>query len=320
MLAKRFFALQHLPSLLAFDGDILTCEMSSLRLDAGLLTLLLLAAAPAPAGAQEDFTLREATSPRAAGMAGAARAFASSSEALLVNPAGIAATSRFNLDANAIFAPETSGRLLSATVIDSKLNAEESVPLGGGVGYWNYASGSGAARRSGSVAVLGLAVPLWPDVLFVGGNARYLNLTGAVRTNALTGDLGVIARFASLFSLAAVGYNLIDIHSAEAPRAWGFGAALGRDPDFHIDVDVRIDQDAQGAWKPAIAAGAEYLVAGIFQPRVGYLDDQLRGTRALSAGASIRYGGFALDGFYLKTLERTGWTLGFSLRMLDTPL
>lgn len=294
----------------------MTCLRSAA---AGLLVCALVSISAASAGAQEAFTLRDATSPRAAGMGGAARGFASSSEALLINPAGISATTRFNADVGAIFAPNAGGRLLSATAIDSKLNAEESIPLSGGLGYWHYTSGKGDARRSGSLVVLGLSVPLWPEVLFAGVTARYLKLTGAAPTNAVTADAGVILRPAALLSLAAVGYNLVDVHSVEAPRAWGFGAALGRDPDFHLDVDVRIDQDARGTWKPAIAAGAEYLVARIFQPRVGYIEDRLRATRSLTAGASIRYGGFALEGFYEKTLERADWALGFGLRMLDTP-
>jgi hypothetical protein len=272
------------------------------------------------ASAQGMPTLRDASSVRAAGMGGAARGFASSGEALLINPAGIAATARFNVDLGAVFAPPTSSHLLGASAIDSKLNAEDAFALGGGAGYWHYQSGNGEAQRKGSLIVLGLAAPLVPQTLFLGVAGRYLTLSGAVSSKAVTGDVGLLYKPVPSLGLAAVGYNLIDVHSAEAPRAWGFGLALGRDADLHLDFDVRIDKDAQGGWKPEFQVGAEYLIGGVVEPRVGYVEDRLLGTRTLAMGLTLQYGGLALDASYQKTLQTEGWAFGLALRLLESPL
>ena len=103
------------------------------------LAALVLTAKAARAG--ETPRLRDASSVRAEGMGGAARGFASSDEALLVNPAGIAATTRFNLAAGGLFDLSGRFRTLSVAAVDSQLNAEDSVPISGALGYSWYRSG-----------------------------------------------------------------------------------------------------------------------------------------------------------------------------------
>src|SRR3990172_7208497 len=73
-------------------GDYPAHAMHRNRPAVALLLGLLSGSLPLGASAQGMPTLRDASSVRAAGMGGAARGFASSGEALLINPAGIAAT------------------------------------------------------------------------------------------------------------------------------------------------------------------------------------------------------------------------------------
>src|SRR5690606_21950152 len=72
--------------------------MRPLSVAAPLVGALLLFAS-SPSLAQDFPTLRDVSSVRSAGMGDATRGFASSSEAILLNPAGIAANVRFNIDA-----------------------------------------------------------------------------------------------------------------------------------------------------------------------------------------------------------------------------
>ena len=219
------------------------------------LTLLLLPAGSARA--QSFSTLRDASSIRSAGMGNATRAFASSDEALWVNPAGISATTRFNLNVSAAFELPKGLQLYSVGAIDSKLNAESAFPIAGGLAYSYYRGGTGEEKRSGSIVLLGLALPLWNQSFTVGVTGKYLKLGGAAATNAATLDAGLIIRPISLLSLGAVGYNLVDVHSIEARRSWGFGVALGNDAAFHLAFDVKLEPDEEDHWKVSYFAAGE---------------------------------------------------------------
>ncbi len=284
-----------------------------------LATLLgpLLAAAPCLAQAQQP-TLRDLTSVRAEGMGGASRGFASSDEALLVNPAAIAGTVRFNFDASALYQPTPNFRVFSASAVDSKINADEGFPLSGGAGYYNYNSGAGDTARSGHLAIIGLALPLVPEQLFIGVAPKYLRLTTADgSTNDFNFDAAVMLKVASLVGISAVGYNLIDLGSLELRRAWGFGVAVGSDLTFHVDVDARLDTNAAGQIVPSFAAGAEYLIQSVVVPRLGFSEDRFRGTRELTAGVSVLVTGLAIEASYAHDLVGGGNRFGLALRLLD---
>jgi hypothetical protein len=119
--------------------------------------------------------------------------------------------------------------------------------------------------------------------------------------------------------IAAVGYNLVDVHSPEAARSWGFGAALGRDTDYHLDFDIRLDRNASGETVVSYFVGAEYLVSSVMVPRIGYADDRLRAAHEITGGLSVLLGNLALEGSYLFALGGRGREFGVSLRLLDSP-
>ena len=263
-------------------------------------------------------TLRDASSVRSAGMGNATRGFASSDEALWVNPAGMSAAPRFNINASASFeVPKDRGlQLYTVGAIDSKLNADTSFPLAGGVSYTYYRSGYGEEKRTGSIVLLGLSLALWYENLTLGVTGKYLKLDGAVDTNAVTMDVGLVLRPIDILSIGAVGYNLIGVNSEEARRAWGFGIALGSDKSFRLAFDAKLEKDQEDKWAVSYYGGGEYLIAGMFMPRVGYTWDALRDTHKVGGGLSVFVSGFAVEAAYQYLFEGSHF-FGLSLRVLN---
>jgi hypothetical protein len=252
-------------------------------------------------------------------MGDATRGFASSGETLFVNPAGIAATTRFNIDFTGFLEPAYDTSVFGVAAVDSKLNAEETVAVAGAFGYTYYRSGTDEAVRKGSVVSLGLGLPL-ADFVFVGATGRYLKLSGAVESSAATLDVGTLVRPFPNLGLAAVAQNLIDIQNPEARRAYAFGAAFGTDLDYHLAFDVTLDFDTNGRAVPSYHAGAEAVLLGMVIPRVGFVEDRFRPARYLTSGASvILQRTAALDVMYRHELTGSGRGFGLSLRLLDSP-
>lgn len=288
-----------------------------------LLSVLALTTAMAVGGvgaarAQGMETTRDLTSVRALGMGGAARGFASANESLLLNPAAIAATVRFNLTGTGLFDGANGFRVLGIDAVDSQLNAEEAFAVAGGLGYYSYRSGKGAEARSGSMTALGLALPLLPEVLFLGATVRYLNLSGAVHTRAATADAAVMARLSPAIAVSGIGYGLINVRSPEVRRSWAIGFAAGSDDQYHLDIDVRFDTDAQNRTREAYLVGAEYLIGGVVMPRAGFDYDALRNAREVSGGVSVLVSGLAIEGAYRHQLNGPGRTVGVALRVLSS--
>ncbi|GEM_PF-1191222 len=263
-------------------------------------------------------TLREASSVRSAGMGDATRSFASSDEALWVNPAGMSAAPRFNINSSASFEVPKDRGLQRYTVgaIDSKLNADTSFPLAGGVSYTYYRSGYGEEKRTGSIVLLGLSLALWYENLTIGVTGKYLKLDGAVNTNAVTMDAGLILHPIELLTIGAVGYNLIGVNSEEAQRAWGLGISVGSDKSFRVAFDAKLEKNSKDKWTASYYAGGEYLIAGMFMPRVGYNWDALRETHKVGGGLSVFVSGFAVEAAYQYLFEGSHF-FGISLRVLD---
>ncbi|MFN7133773.1 MAG: hypothetical protein ACK4N5_16975 [Myxococcales bacterium] len=294
--------------------------MAQPPLRASSLAAALLFLLPSAALAQSFPTVRDVSSFRSAGMGDATRGFASSSEAILLNPAGIAANVRFNLDGQALFEPQNDFRVLSATATDSQLNAEETFALSAGFGYYHYTSGpTPETRRSGSIVALALALPIYSDAIFIGFTGKYLSLEGVVNSSAITTDAAVMYRPVNWFGISAIAYNIIDIRNPEARRSFALGTALGTDTEYHVDVDVKLEPNAAGTVSPTFHVGGEYLFAELIMPRVGFIEDRVRMARYVTGGASLLLAPFAIDAMYRYDL--TGGTHGFgvALRLTQIP-
>ncbi len=265
----------------------------------------------------ESPTLRQVTSVQAAGMGGATRGFAEGIDAVLVNPAAIAASPRFSLSAEYVVERNYNRSLLSGCAVDSRINAEDNFNLSGGLFYSYYQSGSGNQAQKGSLLGVALSSPLYPHLIFAGITAKYFNLSGATKSSAVTADAAIMIRPLSPIGISAIGYNLIDIKNPEAQRSWGFGLALGEKGSFHIDIDLHLEKSSQDKYVMGYEAGAEYSIKDFFIPRIGYCDDRLQKNRLISGGFSLVYSGLAFDLSYQQALQGAARRFGFALRIVD---
>jgi len=289
-----------------------------LPLRAVALAAALLGAPGRAAAANETLpTWRDVTSIRAMGEAGASIGYAADTDAIHVNPAGIAATPTFNLMLGGIIGIPSRHYVLTVEGVDSKSNQDMTIPVSGGVSYQYYVSGEGFEGRKGHVLSVALAVPLYPKVAFVGITGRYLKMGGNVVSNAITMDAGLMFRPIELMGIGLTGYNLIDVRSAEARRGWGAGISFGSEKTFHVDVDARLDEDATHTYKPTFSIGGEYLFINMLAPRLGYSEDMLRGAHLITAGLSFIYEGWAIEAAYRQAITGREITFAIGLRMVD---
>ena len=286
-----------------------------------LPTLLALAAAllPVAAHAADELmpTLRDVTSIRAMGKAGASIGYGADTDAIHANPAAIAATPGFNLMLGGFIGIPSRFYVFTVEGMDSKINEDMTIPVSGGLSYQYYVSGDGFQGRKGHVLSVSMAVPMYSKVAYVGITGRYLKMGGNVVSNAITMDAGFFFRPIEMMGIGLTGYNLIDVRSAEARRGWGAGISFGSEKQFHVDVDARLDEDATRTYKPTFTVGGEYLFAGTVAPRIGYSEDLYRGAHLLCAGISVIYEGWAFEAAYRQAIVGKEITFALGLRMVE---
>lgn len=289
-------------------------EMPTLR---ALAAVALLVALPRAAVAESLPTWRDITSVRAMGKAGASIGYGGDTDAIHANPAAVAAQPTFNLLLGGIVGIPQSHYVLTVEAVDSKINEEDVIPVSGGLSYQYYLSGEGFEERKGHVVSLSIAVPAYTKYAYVGVTTRYLHFAGNVVSNSVTMDAGLMIKPIPLMGIGLAGYNLIDVRSAEAKRAWGFGLSVGKENWFHVDLDARLDPDATDTLQPTFTIGGEYLIADLVAPRLGYSEDLYRGAHLICAGVSIIYQGWAIEVAYKHAVLGDEKTFALGLRLLD---
>lgn len=289
-----------------------------------LLPTLLAAAmplllAPARAAAENETlpTMRDVTSIRAMGKAGASIGYGADTDAIHANPAALAATPTFNLMLGGIIGIPSRLYVFTVEAVDSKINEDMTIPVSGGVGYQYYVSGEGFEGRKGHVLSLSLAVPMYSKYAYVGITGRYLKMGGNVVSNAITMDAGLFFRPIEQLGIGLSGFNLIDVRSAEARRGFGMGVSFGSEKTFHVDLDARLDEDATRTYKPTFTLGGEYLIADLVAPRLGYSEDMLRGAHLACAGVSVIYEGWAFEAAFRMAVTGKEISFAIGMRMLD---
>lgn len=250
------------------------------------------AAAEPPAGGIPDLT-----GPRALGLSASVGA-AGANEALLVNPAAIAARKRYSLETLGVIdrrGAETVGGWFGGSVVDSM-----SAPLAAGFGYLRAQEGA----DTGNLWTLALAGSL-ADRLYLGLAGKGFMLKGAHEVTAVTLDAGLFWQVADLLSIGATGYNLVPIaKDAVAPLGLGVGAAIGSDQGAQLTGEWRADFDRLGKTTNRYAAGAEVLLGKTFSLRAGFLEDGVLDTRWWSAGIGVAAAsGVALDVGYRQSFD-----------------
>jgi hypothetical protein len=265
----------------------------------GLLALLLLAPPvrgedPLPTGVPDLIGARGLS-------LGAYRGLAPGNDGIFTNAAALAARRRYTLETQWLLDRRGSDnelQVLTGSVVDS----DGSVT--GGFAYTRVLSGP----WQGSLFHLPVAFPLG-ESFFVGATGKYQALNGPFndQMRAANFDVSAFWQASSMFSLGGAVYNLLDAgHRGEQPRAYGAGAAVGDDRNFHIAVDWRGDAQRQGKLTSLYAFGAEVLLADVAPIRAGYLKDDTRHASFWSAGAGfISSAGVGIDLAYRQCIERS---------------
>jgi len=291
-----------------------------------LLSLLAVCATAPSAHAQEELT-----GVRSMGMGGANRAIVTGNDAIYLNPAGMSQGKKYSLEGNYQYDIGRETHAPGASIVDSVTSA-----MAAGVAY-GYVSGKKTLRtnaldgsvlsnvvdRSGNIVHLGISMPLGKNTS-IGVAGKYMDISygGRSAINAIGVDAGLLYRVSPMIALAVTGYGLTNTGSAEAPRALGFGVAVGPPATFQLAVDWVVDftsaqynesfapsQRVAGT-KHQVFAGMELIFAKSFSLRAGYFHD--RATRLEPDNA------FTVGFGYFSMKNRLGIQVAFQQRFLNT--
>lgn len=237
---------------------------------------------------------------RTTAVGGAVRALGSGVGGLYANPANMALTRVYHLQALGQIWPEAKRQTYGATAVDSVTSR-----LAGGLGaHYGMMDPDGIDRRWTDVR-LGLAVP-FSDKVFAGVAGRYFKLSqdgtgplgssfassglaGDPMLETFTFDAGLTFKPSDQLGIGIVGSNLTNPGHGLLPTMLGGGIGFGT-LDFTLEGDVVADftsyTDASGAKKPKLRTmgGVEYLAGDHYPLRVGYVYDAGATSHAVSGG------------------------------------
>jgi len=235
---------------------------------------------------------------RAMAMGNAFRAVGTSNEAIYLNPAGMALGTKYEIDLAYAFGRGDDLSRFNGSIVDSKTTR-----LATGLAYTRLTGDGVQGELSGSIVNLAFGLPLAERVA-LGFGMKYLGFSDPDRTNAVTGDVGLLVRPADWLSLGAVAYNVIDVNSREAPFRVGGGVAIGTDTSFRLAFDTVADftSDPDRA-ALSFHAGGEYLFDGMMAIRAGFMRRDLDDRNFASAGLGFVSGAAAIEAAYVQSLE-----------------
>ena len=284
----------------------------------------------------------ESETPRSAAMGGAVRAMPSGSAAIFTNPAAMAATPVYHIEALTQYTPETRRWVLGGTIVDSITSR-----LAGAFSIMGtpIAMDPDGLDRSVLDLRLGLAYPL-TDRFILGISGRYLkvNQNGTAgpaygfgssvvsgglydpssgsppqnrfaAVNTATVDAGLVIKPTDSIAIAVVGQNLTYANNGFLPFLVGGGLGYMTDV-FAIGVDGIADLSSwgvPGAARPTarFGGGAEYKIGGLVPVRAGYRYDE--GAKLSTATFGSGYVGqeLAIEASVKRTLANPGATTIF---------
>jgi hypothetical protein len=258
----------------------------------------------------------EIESARMAAMGGALRALGNGVTGIYLNPANIALTRVYHLQALGQFWPEASRQTYGAAAIDSSTSRFAA----GIAGQYGVMDPDGVDRRWTDVR-LALAYPL-SDHLYVGLTGRYLKLrqngfarpgfglpppslassglAGEPIVDGVSFDAGIAIKPTDALYIGLLGTNLSSPGNGFQPTMFGGGVGYGTN-DITVEGDVVADittfTNADGTSRTNLRAmaGFEFLAGDHYPLRVGYRYDKNQGTHALSAGTGYIDPQFSID-------------------------
>ncbi|MBM4379233.1 MAG: hypothetical protein FJ086_08025 [Deltaproteobacteria bacterium] len=273
-----------------------------------LLTLLLSLGLPLAAAGQEGPDLRELSTARALGMGGAYRALGIAGEAVVGNPAAMSLYRRYAVDVTGAYDLQSKYAFGNATIVDSQTNV-----LAAGVAYHLVTLGSGEQQRLTHHNTLALSFPL-SDVLMIGTSGKYLLTSGAISSNAVTLDVGVLVRLLGLV-VGVSGHNLVDISNPDATRYYALSLGYGGGGPLNLALDLRSDLGPRAVETLTVNAGVEYVLGQLVPVRVGYSNDRRLGRQDLSVGTGFVVDSTGVDVAYRRELDGKGQMLLVTFRL-----
>ena len=257
---------------------------------------------------------------RPLGMAQAFTPNASGNGALYHNPAGVATSLMYSVEAAYEVSDDTN--IFNASVVDSKINPR----LAAGAAY-SYTSGQDAAKGvTGHDARLVLGSQVVPDLMVLGVGGRYVDFSGPEDTGfrGFTLDVGAVLRLTEGLFLGAAGRNLIDLCADDedeicpagmAPRTVSGGVAFGTSLGFQVVADVQADLSDADHTAMRYAGGAELLLAQLLALRGGYQYFQSTRSSGLAFGGGLKTGVAGFDLGYQYDFESSSYILSLALQL-----
>ena len=258
------------------------------------------ATADAPVSFAYDYG--EVETPRSAALGGALRAAGNGTTAMFLNPANIAETRVYHIEALGQLTPEYGRQVYGGAIVDSTTNR-----LSGGIAVTGGFLDPKGPDRSWIDVRLALAYPI-SDNFFVGVGGRYLKLTengdgplgsskasGGLKAdksgrNALvnlpTFDAGFTVKAGDMVYIGVSGQNLTFTGNGYLPTLAGGGVGVATS-NFTIEADGLADIGSYDKPVARIMAGGEYLLIDHIPLRVGYRFDQ--GAKSHQIGGGIGY-------------------------------
>lgn len=273
-----------------------------------LVPVLLTLCAGGTALGQEGPDLRELSTARALGMGGAFRALGIAGEAVVGNPAAMSLYRHYAADVTGAYDLQTKYAFGNATIVDSQTNV-----LAAGVAYHLVSLGAGEQQRLTHHNTLALSFPL-SDSLMIGMSGKYLLSSGAISSNAVTMDAGIVLRLMGL-TLGVSGHNLVDISNPDATRYYALALGYGNGSNLNVAVDLRSDLGPNAAQTLTVNAGAEYALGQVFPVRLGYSNDRRLGRQDVSVGAGFVVEATGVDVAYRRELDGKGQMLLVTFRL-----
>jgi hypothetical protein len=248
-------------------------------------------------------------------MGGAVRALGNGVTGLYANPANIALTRVYHLQALAQIWPEARRQTYGAGAVDSVTGR-----VAGALGaHYGVLDPDGIDRKWTDIRA-SLAFPI-SERFYAGVTGKYLTLrdngfprpgyglppssasaglADAPVVDGFTFDAGITVKPSSALFIGVVGSNLTNSGHGFQPLTFGGGVGYGNN-DITAEVDVVADfttyTKSSGSSRTAmrILGGFEYLAADHFPLRVGYRYDAEPSTHAISGGLGYIDPQFSID-------------------------
>ncbi len=253
---------------------------------------------------------------RTRGIGGAGRSFATASNALFLNPAGLALATQYAIEGVYSVGIDPLTHSVGTNWTDSYMNPW----VAAGLGY-SYLEGPDDGNLAKGAHALngGLAVPVvkGPIKLILGTNIHWFReLEGMPKggdRDLLTMDLGAILSIKDMFRLGVVGYNLLSLVDSKYKPSLGMGASVWwKRLVFAFDVVADWDhfnEDKAGLglsgtkavsdFGMTYAGGIIVAASNMFMIRAGASHDQLNVRTEASLGVSLMFPkGFGIEMAY----------------------